>query len=424
MSGSLTNPGSLAALIDGLFTSSFRGVEFHIVDARQEAGRRVLTFLFPGLDTVVHEDLGASPTRISITGLIVGEDYVRRAERLDAAFRKPGVATLGHPWLGDIEVVLVEPAQIRFSEKELRVARIDATFVRAPQPLRILDTLGQLLAAIDDVRDQARSLLRRVLAPVRLALGVVSSVTAFVGGAATAWRGAVTGIRGGATLRNAIDAPVTALSGFALNTASNDAGAELASASQAVPDAAMAAATAPATPAIGPGLAAVTTVTAEARQAAELALAAAATMPAAGALSAAATAQALAAACQLTIDIAFESRGAARAWRGGLDAALATAIADGARLAATEPEGAALLLASLHELRRTIVADLDDRIGRLPEVIHVTVPAGGTGAWLVAQHLGGDDPARVAALHRDLVVRNRLQHPAIIAGDTRLEALP
>ena len=138
----------------------------------------------------------------------------------------------------------------------------------------------------------------------------------------------------------------------------------------------------------------------------------------------AAQTQALAEAARLGAEIPFESTGAARAWRGALDAALAAAILSAARLGASDPESAGLLLAALGALRDAALRDLDDRIGRLPDITQVTAPEPGLPAWLVAQHLAGDVPSRVLALHADLVARNRLPHPAVIAGGTVLEALP
>lgn len=433
MSASLTAPGllpggSLAALLDDLFVASFRGVEFHMPSSDTEAGRRIITVLFPGRDLVLHEDIGALPRRIAVEGVIVGDDYVRRAAALQAACEIAGPGTLVHPWLGEIQVVPAEPCRVQYSERELRVARFSVAFepwqeAEAPRP----DTLGRLLAAADALRAEARALLRRVLAPVRLALGVVAAVNGAAASLATTWRQVLTGVAGGGSLRLALAAPLDALAGFTLPVGAASPGDAAADTLEAVPLAASRAGRPAPAPAIGPA-APVAAAVPDPRIAAELLLDAAGALapgPAAEIpLRLAARAQALAEAARLGTEIAFESRGAARAWRGRLDVALGSAIAAAAQLGATEPEAAGLLLAALADLRDASLRDLDERIGRLPEVVEITAPEPGLPAWLVAQHLAGDDPARVAALHADLVARNRLAHPGVVAGGTRLEALP
>lgn len=431
MSGTLGLPiaaGTLGALIDGLFPASFRGVEFHMPDVRHEAGRRVVTFLFPGRDTPVHEDIGATPGRITVTGLIIGDDYVRRAKAMEEAFATRGPATLDHPWYGEIEVVLVSPATITLSEREIRLARFDATFERyGARVATPLDTLGRLIAAADALRDQARGLLRTVLAPARLVLGTIATASAFASSAATGWRTALAGVRGGGTLRAALAAPLAALEAFALLPADQVTGDSCADAHEAVPAAASAAAVASPAPAIGPGTAATAGTEADPRAAATLLLAGAAALAgpvdSAAPFRLAARAMALAEAARVVIDIPFESAGEARTWRGRLDAALTAAATAAAALAASEPAAAGLLLRSLTACRTAAAADLDERIGRLSEVTTITAPIAGTSAWLVAQHLAGDDPGRVVALHADLVARNALPHPAMIQGGRVLEAL-
>ncbi len=73
-------------------------------------------------------------------------------------------------------------------------------------------------------------------------------------------------------------------------------------------------------------------------------------------------------------------------------------------------------------LRAAWVADMNERIGRLPSVALLT-PPGPTTAWHIAQHLVGDDPSQIVATVQDLVRRNGLRHPALIPAGTVLEVL-
>lgn len=130
----------IQGLYDSLLTASFRGVNFSIIDARHEVGRRCQRFLFPGTDQTVFQDYGALDGPIHITGLISGDDYTHQAWRLHTAFRTAGPATLVHPWLGGLKVVLAKPATISFSHAELRIMRFEAEFLplRFPSRARIL----------------------------------------------------------------------------------------------------------------------------------------------------------------------------------------------------------------------------------------------------------------------------------------------
>src|SRR5882757_9166886 len=99
----------IIGLANSLLDATFRGIPFSILDSRHEVGRRLQRFLFPGRDESAFQDLGAADGSIRITGLISGDDYVHQAQRLHTAFRLPGPATLVHPWLGDLVVLLEKP---------------------------------------------------------------------------------------------------------------------------------------------------------------------------------------------------------------------------------------------------------------------------------------------------------------------------
>lgn len=402
---------SLSSLLDELYDAEFRGVPFHMPDAREETGRRVVRFLFPGRDDGWHEDLGALDGRISVSGIIIGEDYIRRANRLRAAFREPGPGLLTHPWLGDMDVVLAEPAEISFSYGELRLARFTAAFepfIERP-PVK-LDTLGQLLALLDAVREGARRLLRWVLAPVRLAVALVRAVAGFAGAVVGFFRSALGTLRGAGRLPGLLAAPFDGL--LSTGTLRGDAGFAAAVAARLEAPGAVirAAAVPPLRPAIG-------TFTGAAQAAAEadafaatrllLLVAAAVRADAAPAsLRLATQALLLADAVQVGVDAPFRSQAEAVAMRGALDVALATLAADAAVAAAADPAGAGAVWQAAAALRAGLARDMSARIGRLPAVVTLRLPAAAP-TWLVAQHLAGERPGGVAAQVTDLLARNR-----------------
>lgn len=440
MSGTLPAgllPPGLSDLFEGLFGASWRGIPFHMPDARHEVGRRVVRMLFPGIDATAHEDLGAFDGGIAVTGIVLGDDYVRRARALEAAFREPGPGTLVHPWLGEIEVVLAKPAGITFTERELRVARFEAVFEpwveRGTAPL---DTLGRLLAEADRAKAEARVFLRRVLAPALLPLAAIAAVQGFAADARRVWSGVLAGGRSAGAILSAL--PVLALPGL------DEVGAlpvddgwpdAVTDRLDAVPAGISAAAVPRAAPMVGPAAGAVAPAAAvDARAATELLLAALPGLgrtlpdPAPGpALALASQAQAVAAAVATASGIGFESRQDALAWRARLDTALARLSAAAASAAATTTgtdtaTGPGTIWRAVTDLQAAWARDMNERIGRLPPVERLRPPRS-VSAWLVAHHLAGDDPARVVAQFEDLVQRNRLRHPAILPPGAALEVL-
>ncbi len=430
MSGLLSGLGAVTSLFDSLFGASFRGVEFEIPDTRQEVGRRVQRFFFPGRDDTKHQDLGAFEGPITIRGLIIGADYVERARALRAAFLEEGPGTLVHPWLGEIEVVLPQPASITFSDREIRLARFDATFERVPTTAGggLLDTLADLLDQVQRLRAQVRVTIGRILAPIRLTVAVIAGVQGFVASAAGTWQGIVSAGRGLTGLGNALDAGFRGMAEIGVLTADTTYGGAVSDALDAVPSSIAEAGAPPLPPAIGPAAGATTPSIVIAPEAATKALLdgadalAAIAAPVPGlALAAAVQARLEAVTAATTID--HVSQQDAIAWRDRLDAALTASAADAAILARTAPiEGQALWTAVM-AVRDAVLADYNDRIGRLPAVRILPPRATAVSAWAIAHDLVGDDPAAVRAMMEDLVRRNDIRHPAVVPADLSLEYL-
>jgi hypothetical protein len=122
------------------------------------------------------------------------------------------------------------------------------------------------------------------------------------------------------------------------------------------------------------------------------------------------------------LEVPHDSRQAALQWRSTLATAL-NLLADEAAAAASiaTAQGSDVYLQAL-TLRSAVLADIDERIGRLPSV-QVIEPGRQMNAWALAQHAYGDDPASVVAGMEDIVARNGLAHPAM-AGPDRIEILP
>lgn len=121
----------MSELQDQLRPASWRGVSFAVEDAGITAGRRVQVHEYPQRDKPYVEDLGRGLRTVPVTAVVVGLDYIERANRLLAEAEKPGAGTLVHPWLGTMQATLSEPARVQFSSKGLGRAVVDLVFVEA-----------------------------------------------------------------------------------------------------------------------------------------------------------------------------------------------------------------------------------------------------------------------------------------------------
>lgn len=417
----------LLDLFDGLFEASFRDVEFHMVRARDETGRRWVKFTFPGRDQAAWEDLGAQDGPIGVSGLIIGDDYVFRAKAMQQAAREAGPGTLVHPWLGEIEVVLAQPLVLDWSDREVGIVRFEAIFERWQESLPpAADTLGGILAAAYRVRSQVRSFLRRVLAPVRLALGVVAAIGGFATSLSVSIGSLIGGLRNGGGLLASLTAPFAGLTAIGGLTVDDSYGTAVADRLDAVPAGIALAATPAPAPAVTPAIPPPPAVTISPADGAALLLDQVAAIPgltldAPQALVAAAQAQTAVAAMEAAARIPFESQQDATHWKLRVDAGLAQA-ADAAVTAAQADalEGGALWQA-LQAARAAWAQDMDARIGRLPAVRTVTL-AGPAPLAVVAHALFGDDPGQVVAQAGDIATRNRLRLPGVVPGPIEILA--
>ncbi|MXV35845.1 MULTISPECIES: DNA circularization N-terminal domain-containing protein [unclassified Saccharibacter] len=176
--------------------ASLGGVSFAVIDSKEEIGRRINRVLFPDLppSKQVFQDFGAIDTPITITGVIVGDDYVIRATRMRKTLAKPGRMTLLHPWWGRLKVRLVHPAQISFSERQIRVAHFQAVVVRDPDPPAkkgffgsLIDTVNDLLEQADGLMDDVQEAVASVLSAVSLPLALVNSVSSLISQGSGIW---------------------------------------------------------------------------------------------------------------------------------------------------------------------------------------------------------------------------------------------
>lgn len=429
----------IVGFYNSLLQATFGGVPFNVVDTTEEAGRRIVRFLFPGVDEAEFQDLGTDEGPISLRGLLVGEDYIAQKKAMQAVFKKAGPYQLVHPWLGTLQVVLVDGQRPRFllSARELQVCRFEVqVYVFTPPAAQtgFLNTLAQLELKLDKLTSDGEAWLAAAMAPAVGAVAAFGYIQSWLGNAVAIFVNAVTLTRSAGEigpavagtfigLANAIGTSTDISSGGSSSSSTATAETFPATASAAV-TALMAAWSGSATPlvpsAVAPGG---TTTAAPAADPADVVTTLLASMPGiralatgpapAPALSAAMQAVLAAAAVQAATSIDYASQQDAKAQEATLFAALDQAIGAAATAAATDPLNVPPVWIDLVEIKSALAADMNALIGRLPAVVTINLPAP-MPVWLLAQYVSGDDPSAVYATWQDIIARNGVRHPAML----------
>lgn len=87
---------------------SFRGEPFQARSADRTSGRRAAVTERPGRDAPTVLDMGGRPHQHRLEVFVIGDGYMADRQRLIAALNAPGVGTLIHPWLGELQVQVGE----------------------------------------------------------------------------------------------------------------------------------------------------------------------------------------------------------------------------------------------------------------------------------------------------------------------------
>ena len=401
---------SVSDILPGLLPASYRGISFFVPDTSTQVGRRVAEHMFPGIDVAAYDDLGLAPALIQLDGLIVSDSYIASAKALQMAFETPGPGTLVHPWLGPMQVILEEPAEISFAAYELRVVRFSASFKRynGMGLLGSISTASTLISAALTFISIASALLRspsnrtmsrlRTDATQRAARSVVNYWQSSAGQASNLIA---------AAFPQSLPATPDALAIVAGNVTDSIVAlvSDLAG-----------------TPAVAPAAeAASKTVLLTANRALDICAAAGSAFTTLAGdtvsrpdtvLLAGTAGDALAKAAQLAAYIEFGSRSEASSLRdslvGKLDAYtdLLSSLSDSNFAAEVSSS-----IRATRDVRLCLIADINEAIGRLPATRIIETDRA-TDAFMLANHLYGDDPASIEDGYLSIIERNRPRHPA------------
>ena len=117
---------------DDLLPASLGGAPFFTADARQLAiGRRTVLTEFPKRDTPARQDLGRRARRWSVTGFVLGPDYMQARDALMAVLESEGPYVFADPWLGEFPVILDGQVQVAESDAEGGLARFTFALVES-----------------------------------------------------------------------------------------------------------------------------------------------------------------------------------------------------------------------------------------------------------------------------------------------------
>jgi len=419
--------GSLPWLGGNLRPGALRGIPFHVLTAEDEPARRWVTHEFPGRDEPWHEDLGAKVRGFSVDGLLIGDDVVLQARSFAAAANAPEPATLLHPWLGAVEVVVLD-CRIRFDVREGRVARVSLRLERAgrrPAPVLSADGLGRVVAEADRLLTAAQAAYSRL----RAMAGAVDFVVSSVRGTVTGFAGAMRGALGGSGLLGSLVGPL----GLSLAALEGIGDADLVSdtalpakVAAAVRDVSALAGGRAAIPARDDAAAPAPKAAFDALASLSAARIAAPTDTATPALRQLATAtEAIGALAEAAIAGELARAAAAVPWT-SRDEAMAARDQVAEILAVAADRAAANgwdeAWRSLAALRAASAADLAARSAPLPRIRLLDLPAD-LPSTLVAYRLDGDGLGDLFGRAAAIVDRNRVRHPLFVPAARPVEVL-
>lgn len=136
-----------------LVGASFRGVPFFVDESERSAGRRTVKHEFPFRDNPFVEDLGRDGRGFHVTGYVLGDDYMTQRDALLAALEDTaGPGTLVHPYYG-VRIAICDKASVNERRTEGGIATFTIQFIetpaQTPSPTEVGDAAGQVASSAD-----------------------------------------------------------------------------------------------------------------------------------------------------------------------------------------------------------------------------------------------------------------------------------
>lgn len=143
------------AILDELYSASFRGVPFKFHASSTTGGRKQVVHEYPNSNRRYVEDLGALATTFKITAIVDEPEYLIKRDAFIAAITEEGAGLLRHPFYGD-HYVTVDPYTVSEKDDSLGWAEFDLTFRKTSDSL-FPASVQRSIDAINDLTDGALS---------------------------------------------------------------------------------------------------------------------------------------------------------------------------------------------------------------------------------------------------------------------------
>lgn len=118
----------MASLAKRLRSASYNGINFYVLSGSWKGGRRTVTHEYPQRDAPYVEDMGKATDTFTLECFVSGSDYIQKSKNLMKAFQTEGTGSLVHPWLGEMQVQVVDTSEIAWDLK-LGQATFSVTFL-------------------------------------------------------------------------------------------------------------------------------------------------------------------------------------------------------------------------------------------------------------------------------------------------------
>lgn len=144
---------------DDRLTASFRGVTFLLETAGGKGGRRAIPHAYPKKESGWTEDHGAVLTNQSITGRVVGKNYMTQLRDLLTALNTAGPGEFVHPWWGVQQVQVGEVSHELVNEEDQTATVTFQLFEAGTNlfPSSSADTAAKIKSAASDAADSNNS---------------------------------------------------------------------------------------------------------------------------------------------------------------------------------------------------------------------------------------------------------------------------
>jgi prophage DNA circulation protein len=168
---------------DKLRPASFRGVPFSVQLDDRSGGRSTVVHEYVDSDQAYPEDTGGKTPEFTITGFVIGSDYMGKRDALISALETKGSGILIHPYYGRMDVSQTSPYRVSQSAMQGGVATFVMTFIRAKAPINPvakIDTLGKSVTAANRAMTASKNAFTKAFTVYKKASSVITGTIEIV----------------------------------------------------------------------------------------------------------------------------------------------------------------------------------------------------------------------------------------------------